>query len=599
MDGTQDIAIFTMDSRGTILTWNPGVERILGYTESEWLGQHIRIIFTPEDQLAGEPEKDRESASRKGRAAASRRHIRKDGTHFQADSTLERLDGNAGECVGFVKVLRDTTADKPSTQSLLDGEKKYRTLFNSIDVGFCIIEVLFDDQRHPYDYRFLETNPAFERHTGLVDAVGRTIKEYVPGHDTHWFETYGGVALTGEAVRLEDRAEAMGRWFDVYAFRVGAPGEHQVAVFFTDITARKKDQEALQQSEERLRASEERERSRLVSIFMQAPAFMAALRGPNHIFELANPPYYQLVGHRDIIGKPVAEALPEVVGQGFVGVLDRVYQTGEPFVGNGISLLLQVEPEGPPEERFLDFTYQPLFESDGAVSGILAHGIDLTEHRRLEAERERLLEEQRQLLAEAQARAEREALVNTVGAAIQASPSDPEAILQATVTALGQGLGTDRCYYVHYDQAKDTARIGPEWHREGVKSIAGREFRMSAFSVDRDPWYRAGNTHIVNDTIAYSPDDADSLLQLGVRALVRVPIQVGNEMTALGVTSAEPRIWSRDEVRVMETVASQIQPALNAARLQLRERTIATQLQDALIPPDPPPLPGMSLKSFY
>jgi PAS domain S-box-containing protein len=253
-------------------------------------------------------------------------------------------------------------------------------------VGFCVIEVLFDDRDRAVDYRFVETNPAFERHTGLIGALGRTAREMVPDLDEFWFCTYGNVALTGEPVRFENHAPAMGRWFEVYALRTGPAEERRVAVLFTDITARKEAQDAL-------RASEERERARLNAIFEQAPAIMGAVRGPNHVLEVANGPFFQLVGSgRDILGRPIAEGLPEVVEQGLVDLLDGVYHTGEPFVGRGVPVLLRRTPEGALEERFLDFTYQALRDADGHITGVLSHGIDLTARVRAEAELRRELE---------------------------------------------------------------------------------------------------------------------------------------------------------------------------------------------------------------
>jgi PAS domain S-box-containing protein len=121
------------------------------------------------------------------------------------------------------------------------------------------------------------------------------------------------------------------------------------------------------------------ERTRLASIFQLAPAFITTLRGPDHVFELANPPYYQLVGHRDIIGRSVRDALPEVVEQGFIDLLDRVYRTGEPFTGMEMPILLQRTPDAPPEERYLNFVYQALPGVDGRIEGILAHGTDVTD----------------------------------------------------------------------------------------------------------------------------------------------------------------------------------------------------------------------------
>ncbi len=130
--------------------------------------------------------------------------------------------------------------------ALLNAEEKYKILFDSIDEGFCIIEMIFDEKNKPIDYRFLEINAAFERQTGLHEAVGKRMREFAPDHEEHWFEIYGKIALTGEAIRFENRAEQLHRWYDVYAFRFGSPENKQVAILFNDITRRKKIEEELQ-----------------------------------------------------------------------------------------------------------------------------------------------------------------------------------------------------------------------------------------------------------------------------------------------------------------------------------------------------------------
>ncbi|MCW7537023.1 ATP-binding protein [Aquabacterium sp. A7-Y] len=124
-------------------------------------------------------------------------------------------------------------------------------------------------------------------------------------------------------------------------------------------------------------------------LFEQAPGFIAVMRGPSHVFDLVNQAYVQLVGHRDIVGKPAREALPEVAGQGFFELLDRVYETGEAFVGRGMRVEVQREPEAALEERYLDFVYQPVLDAGGNVSGIFAQGQDITEQRRAQEEMNR------------------------------------------------------------------------------------------------------------------------------------------------------------------------------------------------------------------
>jgi PAS domain S-box-containing protein len=140
----------------------------------------------------------------------------------------------------------------------------------------------------------------------------------------------------------------------------------------------------------KLAAAVEAERIQFAEVFKESPLFMAILRGPTHVFEFVNDRYLELIGQRDIIGKPVREALPEVEGQGFFELLDRVYATGERCGGKEMRLLLDRQPGQSPEERFVEFIYQATRRPDGSISGILAYGIDLTERKRAEAVRERL-----------------------------------------------------------------------------------------------------------------------------------------------------------------------------------------------------------------
>jgi PAS domain S-box-containing protein len=128
------------------------------------------------------------------------------------------------------------------------------------------------------------------------------------------------------------------------------------------------------------------ERERLQNLFSQAPGFLAVMRGPQHVFESANHAFMQTIGFRDIIGKSVAEALPEVVEQGFTQLLDRVYTSGEPFVGRSLRLMIKRQQGAPLTEAYIDFVYQPLTDAAGVVEGILVQGHEVTEqHRAQEA----------------------------------------------------------------------------------------------------------------------------------------------------------------------------------------------------------------------
>lgn len=126
-------------------------------------------------------------------------------------------------------------------------EGRYQALFEAIDEGFCLIEVRLDAPDQRTDYRVVEANPAFYERTGFPqDILGRWLREAAPELEEHWYEIYGAVARTGEPKRFEENSDSLGRWFDVYAFRIGDPWDHLVAVLFNDISERKRHEEHTQ-----------------------------------------------------------------------------------------------------------------------------------------------------------------------------------------------------------------------------------------------------------------------------------------------------------------------------------------------------------------
>ena len=121
------------------------------------------------------------------------------------------------------------------------------------------------------------------------------------------------------------------------------------------------------------------EQSRLTNLFRQAPAFICVVRGPDHVFEMANDAYHRLVGNRELVGRSVRDAIPEAKGQGYLELLDRVRERRETFVGRELSVALEQPGGGPLEQHFLDFVYQPIIEADGSCSGIFVQGVDVTD----------------------------------------------------------------------------------------------------------------------------------------------------------------------------------------------------------------------------
>jgi len=162
--------------------------------------------------------------------------------------------------IGISVVCEEITDRKQTEAVLRQSEERYRTLFESMNEGFCVIEMLFNEQDTPIDYRFLEINPVFEQQTGLHQAEGQTARQLLPDLESHWFEIYGQVALTGKSARFENGSSVMNRWFDVSAFRIGQPESRRVAILFRDISEAKRDEVIRKQAAEALRQSEERYR---------------------------------------------------------------------------------------------------------------------------------------------------------------------------------------------------------------------------------------------------------------------------------------------------------------------------------------------------
>lgn len=234
-------------SDAPIVFANSAFTQITGYEAQEVIGRDCR--FLQDEQTDPQRISEIREALRAGtECLVVLRNRRKNGSYFWNELRIAPIENVTGEPGHFVAVITDVTERKLVEQRLLESEARYRTLFNSLDSGFCVFEMLYDENGKACDYLFLETNPEFAQHTGLHDAVGKTAMTLVPGLEEHWVDYYAEVADTGVPKYLVEESPTMGRWFDVHAFRFGEAKLRQVALMFTDITERKRYEASMEES---------------------------------------------------------------------------------------------------------------------------------------------------------------------------------------------------------------------------------------------------------------------------------------------------------------------------------------------------------------
>jgi signal transduction histidine kinase/CheY-like chemotaxis protein/PAS domain-containing protein len=298
----------------------------------------------------------------------------------------------------------------------------------------------------------------------------------------------------------------------------------------------------------RLLTQVEQERARLAEAFVQAPSFLAVLRGPEHVFEYVNRSYETLLGNRALAGRSVREAVPEVQGQGFFEILDRVYATGEAFVGRAMHVLL--ERGGKLEDIYIDFVYQPMRDPEGRVVGILAHGSDVTAHQ----------------LAE-----KRDKFLLALDEVIRGI-SDPLEITASAARMLGEHLGVERCLYAIVDDDEEGFSVVSDY-TDGVRSSVGR-YRFADYRSDLPARMRADEPYIIEDVAREQAfGDREYFLERNVGAVMAVPLhKAGRFLALVAVNSVAPRRWQATEMVLVRHVASRCWEAVQRVRAEQRVR---------------------------
>lgn len=325
--------------------------------------------------LTGEPVHDQEAVIE-----------RPDGSRVIVQLNIDAIRDAEGKIVGAVNVLKDITERKRVEKALHQSEVWFRGLLENLPAAAytCNSEGLITY----YNQSAIELWGREPRLNDSIDRFCGSHKLFAPDgspidHDHCWM-----------ALALEQNQEFLAREIiiqrpdksRVSALAYANPLRDECGTIvgamniLIDISERKR----LEEKSRRLLEALHSEWERLIEIFERSPAFMAVLRGPDHIFERANDRYYKLVGNRDIIGKTVREALPEIESHDFLEMLDRVYRTNTAIAQSDMRISLRKNGDSALEEQRLEFIYEPLSSDDGSVSGVLVHGIDLTERKRAE-----------------------------------------------------------------------------------------------------------------------------------------------------------------------------------------------------------------------
>jgi PAS domain S-box-containing protein len=396
-------------------------------------------------------------------------------------------------------------------RKLEQSEAHFRSIFDSAAVGMGLVAP---------DGRWLQVNRS------LCEIVGRsesellalTFQDITHPEDLETDLDQARLLLAGKipSYAMEKRyLHKDGRviWVLLSAAMVPGPSgaPRYVLAQIQDIT----DRQVLLQNERRGRIEADLERSRLASLFAQAPAFMCTLIGPRHVVEFPNAALEQLVG-RDLRGLPIKEGLPELRGQGFIQLLDRVLETGKPFVAHEMRVMLQRAP-GPLEERFVTMVYQPMTAPDGSRTGVFVHGTDVTDHvRATEALQESemrfrqlaehidavfyLVDTQRQQLFYVSPAYERvwgrpaqEVYTNPLAWRDSVHPDDRERVFAVR----GAGLGFDS---VEYRIVRPTGDV--RWIRDHgfpVHDDSGRAYRIAGIAEDITEQRRAAEQLIESE----------------------------------------------------------------------------------------------------
>ena len=378
-------AIYINDrkARRTIYA-NDGVQRLLGYTTEEMAAlpaMGVRNLMHPDDLPALDATLAKVDASADGEVVEGEyRMQRKDGAYrcfLDRVTVLDRDDdGRVCHTIGFAL---DITENRLAQSALRDSEARYRTLFETMDEGFFIIEFVDGPEGPLSDYVVVEANPAYARHTGIENIVGQNARAIVPDEADAWIATFKAVLDTGRSTRFSRDLVATRRHLELAAFRIEPPERRQVAVLFQDVSARVEAEQALRRNNHELRQRVDAalaERRLLADLIDDTDAFVLVASTDYRILAInraTRASYFKLFGKEGEPGDPLLgglETLPEMHDW-------TKTQWDRAFAGETFSVERTVESDGLP--RHFEVRFTPLRDAEDAIIGAYQFAHDVTD----------------------------------------------------------------------------------------------------------------------------------------------------------------------------------------------------------------------------
>jgi PAS domain S-box-containing protein len=625
-ESVQDYAIFALDSVGRVLTWSAGAARIKGYARTEIVGKHFSVFYPPEAIAAGLPDRELEIARRVGRLEDEGWRVRKDGSQFWANVIITALHDELGQLVGFAKVTRDLTARRVDDEELRRSEERFRLLVETVrDYAIFMLD--------PLGY-VATWNAGAERIKGYQapEIIGRHFSVFYPAEKVAVGFPQHELAVAAREGRFEDegwRVRKDGSQFWANVVITALRDQTGKLVGFAKVTRDLTERRALEEqgrrlaAEEAARAESERRnrelqqlsdqlqeqaieiehqkeeaqtiaeqfeqanvelelaRGRLTQVFEQAPVAVVVLRGrvaSDLVFHLVNPRYEELIPRgRERMGRRLADVLTDTDAPLFQ-ILQRVLDTGEPFIATEYAVSLDRDGDGVEEPYYFNFVYHPLKEGTGEVSGVVGIGTEVTEsvRARKAAEELRRAADVAREVAEA---AERRVAFLAEASARLAVSMDVESTL-GTIAELAVPVLADWCFV----EVLDRGRVRPVavTHREPAMVQLAHEV-LTRYPIDLDAPFgtgkvlRSGEAELNPDihdealrAVAQDEEHLTILRRVGFRSSLSVPLKdaAGRSVAVLSLVSAESgRRFGDADLAMAQELAGRAAAALARAKL--------------------------------